>query len=528
MNEARRASASRRALFPSLAQDDDDLGHMSPLSSVGNSSDSESATDEHYFRSVKNHSLDDYEILGSICKQDCEPDGTPMQKNVVSPLPNATVLRECENTVIPDTPIKESPLLKLETPHDTSIQSTGLPKLVRKPPIDEEESPEHKQQKLESSSTKLKVRTALFQENNICVPVQSFYAKTENWRFEPKVFANKEEVKPKKKKDTVYLCGRKARKNRFGQINTGVRHKIKKPKQKKLGKVQLLKAAINLLENSALNEYLHELKELQNKPKIIQPLNEKTENRKRERSPEGNKKFEVALKGHDICFAKKTEEKPPDTDKQCFEDDNETKLIENDCISNIINTLEVDKENVELQPPTKRQKLELLSPISQMCDTTSGLAINSPKKARNLTALLDSLTPTHNSHSAGMERQQKLFPIFDVKTVNKPKKEEKPVKHHAKKIKALPANQMLLDAGQKRFGPTQCPECEIVYHMGDPSEEIMHLNYHNAGNVLKFNVSSLLFVWVFLCFMNAKFLGMEKRGGFSEFSGFTSNKSETK
>lgn len=528
-DESRRLSASRRALFPSPVQvqdDDSDLGHMSPLSSAGNSSDSESTTDEQYFKSLK-HRSDDYEILGSIYKQDCGPDDTPMQKKVVSPSRNTPIFVEGENTVIPDTPIKESPLLKLETPHVTSIQSTGLPKLVRKVQIDEEESPEHKQQKLECNSTKPKVRTALFSENNYCVPVKSFYAKTENLRVEPKVFINKEEVKRKKKKDNLYLCGRKARKNRFGQINTGVRHKIKKPKHRKPSKMQLLKAAINLLENTPLSEYLDELKALQNKPKIIEPINKKTESRKRERSPDSNRKFEVALKGHEFCFAKKSEQKTGEIGT-IFEGDDEVKLIENDCISSIINTLEEDKENAELQPPTKRQKLELLSPISQMCDTTSGLAINSPKKARNLTALLESLTPTQTFHSTDDMEKQKLYPVFDIKTANKPKKDEKPTKVHVKKWKSLPANQMLLDAGQKRFGPTQCPECEIVYHMGDPSEEIMHLNYHNAGNVLKFNVSCL-FLFGLCFFLNQSLiLGMEKRGSFSEFPGFASNKSEAK
>lgn len=49
-------------------------------------------------------------------------------------------------------------------------------------------------------------------------------------------------------------------------------------------------------------------------------------------------------------------------------------------------------------------------------------------------------------------------------------------------------NQYQLDAGQKRFGATQCPECNVVYQLGDPEDENAHLNYHNSIRTLKFQV----------------------------------------
>lgn len=505
----RRFSGSRRSLFPAPEDDDSDLGHMSPLSIA--SSDSESTTDVHYFKSVKNHSADDYDILGDIHKVCDDVDHTPMQKKFFSPehlslLTSPILVKgdQGEETIIPDTPVKESPVLKLETPHDTSTQSAGLPKLVRRQHTEEDESPEHKQ-KCDHNS-KAKVRTALFPENEVCVPVKSFYAKIESVNFTHKHFANTEKVKQKKKKERVYLCSRRTRKNRYGQINTGVRHKIKKPKQKKPTKNQILKAAISLLENSPLSEYLEDLKQLQNKPTIIKPIEQKTietrESKKREHSPDivNNRKFfkshtgvQVAIREHDISFVKKSEQSKTHLTETTFDVDDEDKLIDNARISNLINLLEEEKEN-NVAPPVKRQKIELLSPISQMCDTTSGLALNSPKKARNLTAFLQNMPSHQNSALADMEKK-KLFPIFELKNASKPMKDEKPKDNHTvKKWKSLPANQMLLDAGQKRFGPTQCPKCEIIYHMGDPSEEIMHLHYHNAGNVLRFNVRILLIV----------------------------------
>ena len=46
-------------------------------------------------------------------------------------------------------------------------------------------------------------------------------------------------------------------------------------------------------------------------------------------------------------------------------------------------------------------------------------------------------------------------------------------------------NQYQLDAGQMRFGATQCTECGVVYQLGDPQDENAHLNYHNSIKILK-------------------------------------------
>nr|CAD7265992.1 unnamed protein product [Timema shepardi] len=43
-----------------------------------------------------------------------------------------------------------------------------------------------------------------------------------------------------------------------------------------------------------------------------------------------------------------------------------------------------------------------------------------------------------------------------------------------------------IDAGQKKFGATQCSDCGIVYQQGDPDDEMSHLNFHNSSKSLKF------------------------------------------
>jgi hypothetical protein len=51
-------------------------------------------------------------------------------------------------------------------------------------------------------------------------------------------------------------------------------------------------------------------------------------------------------------------------------------------------------------------------------------------------------------------------------------------------------SQYIIDAGQKKFGATQCKECDIVYQIGDPDDEVAHQKYHNNVHDLKYMVCS--------------------------------------
>lgn len=80
-------------------------------------------------------------------------------------------------------------------------------------------------------------------------------------------------------------------------------------------------------------------------------------------------------------------------------------------------------------------------------------------------------------------------------------------------------DQYQLDAGQKAFGATQCPECNIVYQLGNPEDENAHLNYHNSVRTLKFQVNYLISIILVLYIAIKKYdnisvthiLGMEER-----------------
>lgn len=142
-------------------------------------------------------------------------------------------------------------------------------------------------------------------------------------------------------------------------------------------------------------------------------------------------------------------------------------------------------------------KEALLSPTSQMCDMASELALNSPKKGVlniNKAFNIDLTENQINSANSDLDMEQKkLFPIFYTSHRVQKLRDDTSMSTvpNAKKFRALDKNQMLLDAGQKRWGATLCGECHIVYHMGDPGDEIMHQNFHNAINVFKFQVGYL-------------------------------------
>lgn len=164
-------------------------------------------------------------------------------------------------------------------------------------------------------------------------------------------------------------------------------------------------------------------------------------------------------------------------------------------MDNILSVLENENEteeshiqsNTSILQPSNSGKVDsttlnpaslILSPISQMCDVTSGLALNSPKRVKNLSSVIESVSRNHTD-------------LLSTRTITTSKKTPTLAE---RKFKKLHKGQMLLDAGQKKFGITQCSECDLVYHIGDPGDEAYHTNYHEAVPVLKFAVSILLLI----------------------------------
>ncbi|KAG7212865.1 hypothetical protein KM043_002218 [Ampulex compressa] len=139
-----------------------------------------------------------------------------------------------------------------------------------------------------------------------------------------------------------------------------------------------------------------------------------------------------------------------------------------------------------------------MSPASELSNMTSTMnieditAVTTFQNAFNNTASKEALV------NGELDSQKKYYPLFtkgysdnkSVEEISSPKS-VRGVKRSVNwqlsaKGGGADENQYQLDAGQKRFGATQCPECNVVYELGVPEDENAHLNYHNSTKILKF------------------------------------------
>ncbi|XP_030758605.1 N-acetyltransferase ESCO2 [Sitophilus oryzae] len=520
----------RRNLFPSDDDADSELGHISPLYS-DLSSDNEN--EGSHILQPKGHNF----VQNNCC-------GTPTSSIAPSEKMSPLLLSPYTNNTfnIKDTPKKLSPSQALKTPHDTSSKSNSILKKEQKTLLEESKNSKRKcsprsspeQCKYLKSDPKVsKVRTALFPEYSLdmSLSTKSFYSKN------PESIVDKS-LKEKNYKLIKLSTAKHSRRNnrKFGQINNGVRHKIKKPKTKKISRKVTEKAFKNLSKmDDALTEYIQDLAELKKSGDSNNKLIKLSESQSKINTCETKNDLKEVKDTQKEIFSEEDKENTPHDDNTLKLENKQDKIQYDsfafqdddvDSTTNIENILSVLKDSPEQDGSTSqlsavspnRIVLEahtsilasensiqlhynsvanmILSPISQMCDVTSGLALDSPKKARNLNSVLNSL-PTHSNSfsdvgsesSATMAQQEgKLFPIFygECNSSRGQKRERTETKRNLKRFKAISSDQMLLDAGQKRFGYTHCNECDIVYHMGDPGDEIAHMNYHNSNHILRF------------------------------------------
>lgn len=482
-------SERRRKLFPTEDCDaDSELGHISPIRS-DDASDSE--TDRAQVRTRTVHGSD-----------------TPLSNKACSETMSPLKLSPCTGTHLRATPRKFSPSQNLKTPHDTSTK----PVLEKEQKVLLEESKSLKRKgsltssplghsKIFKSDTKpSKVRTALFPAlDTMSLSTKSFYSKTPDSAIE-KLGSHRDKYRYKPIKFSVARSSHRSSR-KFGQINNGVRHKIRKPKQKKISKTVIAKATKKMLEtNSALNEYIQDLSELKNKQnvqqKLIEPVVEEPElagylqdikelqkTRKQIITPkkieESNKeniqdspddddkktrKFFKSTRAKavkELVVIKETDQQQEKVESEKVTSNSFNEFDEDDTepqanIDNIISALSAESpqksfegipssqvifqehlhpDKIVLQAhcsiTNSRNSIQLhqqpnvanmiLSPISQMCDVTSGLALNSPRKGRDVSALFNGtsraskmLSFNADCHSVDMDEQGgKLFPVFN-------------------------------------------------------------------------------------------------------------------
>lgn len=424
----------------------------------------------------------------------------------------------------PFTPKKVSPLRNLKTPHD----STTKPILEKEQKALTEESkslgrrprtPSSSPEASKSESKVSKVRTALFAQHEDGLPAKSFYSK--EFLENDKLKMTSSLFRPLKLSGAGKPRPHSGR--RFGQINNGVRHNIRKPKPKKVG----AKAPLRQLQpnGAVLTEYLQDLSELrpESRKKLIKTFTDDKENVVKVEANHPIKEDDVQLPEKAVKRAASPQEDQP---RKIFkshnkdiidflEEDSETS-IKIDSILTMLSSPVKDKSSQINDTPNNQITLEahssvsasensiqlhltdsILSPISHMCDVTSGLVLDSPTTQNvpptryNCSARVSKML-SFNDHPDMSKPEGQMYPIFR-KDYRAPQKRPAPStaepKKGPKRLRRLPPDQMLLDAGQKRWGVTLCNECETVYHLGDPNDELEHTKYHSGIQVWRFTVS---------------------------------------
>ncbi|XP_075525129.1 establishment of cohesion [Dermacentor variabilis] len=147
---------------------------------------------------------------------------------------------------------------------------------------------------------------------------------------------------------------------------------------------------------------------------------------------------------------------------------------------------------------TANHSLPLRALCTNIPDTTDGrkfgdrslplraLCVDTPDKAGgSRLAERPSTPPPDSSHSPN---RQSLYPIFSTPTSNRKTRMElrqipaSPIEVPKKRF--MPGSsdpaQLIIDAGQKKFGHTTCAVCGMVYTIGEVEDEKLHTKYHQS------------------------------------------------
>ncbi|XP_026477413.1 N-acetyltransferase ESCO2-like [Ctenocephalides felis] len=476
-----------------------------------------------------------------------------------------------EDSIVPETPEKHSPSANLRTPHEISFENVEPPKLYHRKSLTEVSSSNVKENvsklkrhlskdcfdTVQNKVPKLteqapKARTSLFSTKSFYPQVQresTMSSKITNYfgSIKNDDLTNRSHARRSQNHRVI----RKTRKD--GQINLGVQHKIRKPKPKRPNTTQLLKAALNIMDNSPLNSYLNNsfttenINGTDNNPLATNSNNNQTlntsfnscfsektvhrnpvnefsislnitendnSNEENEENRPARKFFKskrslanklVKLQDNLIINIKSKNDKEKEVNKSAdfsFNTSDSFKEADGDLTkvqSEVEKLLSEWKDSDESwQEETANRILDnedslvldcqklsinnnnvdagLLSPTSQLSNMTSVMALDSPAIASNA-----STEQTNNNN--------KLYPLFykgfdggsaDVYDNSFKKTRSK------KMWKPHKIPQYQLDAGQKKIGLTYCAECDFVYEVADPDEELFHYNYHNSLHILNF------------------------------------------
>ncbi|KAL0129590.1 hypothetical protein PUN28_001691 [Cardiocondyla obscurior] len=511
---------------------------------------------------------------------------TENNDEIVPETPPRNFATEIQNENITDTPRKiRSPVIKQITPLNSISKTVPLPKVHRRKSFsavetNESFSPEQKENVLKRCArdhvatrpTKLfkgddgfvsKARASLFQEkknernslNDFSLSTKTFYSGS--IKFErPFDDLRNSDIKRRqslplhsniKRRQSLpsYNNGRRslmAKKQRFGKINAGVYHNIKKPKPKVnveiVKKEEQQKTAVldkNLSVEEAQPMEANAIVERPLTPMVDETKRffktNKTIRLNRPATVTVNKNIKLKVTDGKIAlkenlkhtpsanahkqYSKVVEDTLDTTDLTVDEPEIEA-MLEQDKVADLLKTLKDDWENDEydtmapltqianafspLASTTMLPKDTIMSPATELTNMTSTMNIKDITPLNNFENL--SLDSTNNNNDAEKEignkdGEKSYFPLFrkgysvsdnifeETSNVNS-KKTSKNMKWQLSTKGGGADDQYVLDAGQKRFGAIQCLECNVVYEVGNAEDENAHLNYHNSIRILKF------------------------------------------
>ncbi|EFN73101.1 N-acetyltransferase ESCO2 [Camponotus floridanus] len=471
---------------------------------------------------------------------------------IVPETPQRSFATEIQNQSITETPRKSrTPECRQITPLNSISRTAPLPKLHRRKSfsgleMNENLSPEQKENTLKRRAhdqltvkpAKLlktddisvpRARAALFQERksesnnlkNISLSTKSFYssnAKTER----PFVFGNFSDVKRRRSLPAQNMNRRSLlKKQKFGKINAGVYHGIKKLKKPK-AKPEVLKKEEHVAQNATSNKspstnevQMNAIVEKAPSPEIDESkrfFKTKRLNRSNHAVTVMNQKHILAtnvrkqqVKNTDICLdTTDLTVDEPEIEATLEQDkvNNLLKILGDDWADDDYDTMETLTNNTtNMISPLKPTKMSvenaIMSPATELSNMTLTMNIKDVTSVTNFGNL--SLDNTDSNKDVKTDENDKgYFPLFnkgysasnnifeETNNVNATKSTKKNMKWQLSTKGGGAEDQYQLDAGQKSFGATQCSECNIVYQLGNPEDENAHLNYHNSVRTLKF------------------------------------------
>ncbi|XP_029178269.1 N-acetyltransferase ESCO2 [Nylanderia fulva] len=391
-----------------------------------------------------------------------------------------------------------------------------------------------------------RARAALFQEKinessglkNISLSTKTFYSNNARTK-RPFAFGDFSDSNVKKRRSLPVQSissRRSLLKKQKGKINAGVFHGIKKPKKPKI-KVEILKtegqhvthnltdanksppaddAQMNAIVEKASSPEIDENKRFfkTKEPKLIQDATVMINNNVKLKVADNkitlDQKHVSATKNvHKQQVKAATNICLDTTDLTVDEPEVEATLQQNK-VNNLLKILEDDWADDD--EPMKTSASSAVNTISPLKSTTilSNDAILSPAtELSNMTSTMNikDVTSLTNFGNLSLENKKnnndtaksgKVFPLFnkgysapnnifeETSNANATKSTKKNMQWQLSKKCGGAEDQYQLDAGQKSFGATQCPECNVVYQLGDAEDENAHLNYHNSIQTLKF------------------------------------------